>query len=158
MWDYGIVFSWQHFLQYAARLCSGGCSHILPGLSYSHDSPEVLLCSFAVKVVISEVLVKSFRQIRYYLQHDLWCFLWWKSCFVFLMVCVCPPVYYHFVLCGHNCNFSISRKWNCQTLEWVIYTVLGRTHQSKALINLSFDLFRDLGKDYTMGHILKGAE
>lgn len=63
MWDYGIAFSWQHFMQYAARLCSGGCSHILPGLNYSHDSPEVLLCSFAVVLVISEVLVKSFRQI-----------------------------------------------------------------------------------------------
>lgn len=71
VWDNGIAFSWQHLLQYAARLCSGGCSHILPGLSYSHDSPEVLLGNFAVVLVISEVLVKSFRQVRYYLQHDL---------------------------------------------------------------------------------------
>lgn len=75
MWDFGIAFSWQHFVQYAARLCSGGCSHILPGLSYCHDSPEVLLGNSAIILVIPEVLVKSFRQVRYYLQHDLWCCL-----------------------------------------------------------------------------------
>lgn len=68
---------------------------------------------------------------------------------------VYPSEYYHSVLCGKNCNFSISRKWNCRTSEWVKCTALGRTHQSKALINLSFALFRDPENDYAMEHILQ---
>lgn len=63
MWDYSIAFSRQHFVQYAARLCSGGRSHGTPGLSYCHDSSEAVLCNFGVILVISEVLGKSFRQI-----------------------------------------------------------------------------------------------
>lgn len=71
---------------------------------------------------------------------------------------VYPPVYYHSVLCGQNCNFSISRKLKCQTSEGVKYPALGRTCQSTALINVSFVLFRDPENDYTMGHILQRAE
>ena len=52
-------------LKYAVRLCSGGRSHIMPGLSYYRDSSEVLLCNFGVILVISEVLGKSFRQIKW---------------------------------------------------------------------------------------------
>lgn len=37
----------------------------MPGLSYCHDSSEVLLCNFGVTLVISEVLGKSFRQIKW---------------------------------------------------------------------------------------------
>lgn len=48
MWDYSIAFSRQCFVQYTARLGSGGHSHIMPGLSYCHDSSEVLLCNFSV--------------------------------------------------------------------------------------------------------------
>lgn len=35
-------------MQYAARLCSGGLSHIMPCLSYYNDSSEVLLCNFVI--------------------------------------------------------------------------------------------------------------
>jgi len=65
MWDYSIAFSRQCFVQYTARLCSGGCSHIMPDLSYCRDSSEVLLFNFGVILVISEVLGKSDRQIKW---------------------------------------------------------------------------------------------
>lgn len=48
--------------------------------------------------------------------------------------------------------------WNCQNSKWVKYTVLGRIPQSKALINVSYALFRDPENYYTVGHILQRAE